>query len=95
MKYGVFRTAFLLAVCMAPACHSMRFEVSDAPVGDIVHDRKSYFLGGLFPTKEVDVSERCPRGVVAVEEETTFGDGFFELITLSIWSPRSSTYYCR
>ena len=36
----------------------------------------------------------CPAGAVAVREETTFVDGLFDLITLSIYSPRSTTYYC-
>ncbi len=76
-------------------CHTMRFEVSGEPHTDVVKDRKSFFLWGLAPTKEVDVREKCPNGVVAVEEETNFGDGFLNLITLGIWAPRTSTYFCR
>ena len=72
----------------------MRFEVGDAPVGKVVHERKAFFLGGLLPTKKVDVLEFCPAGAVAVSEETTFVDGLLDFVTLSIYSPRSSTFYC-
>jgi len=83
--------ALLLAL---GGCHSMRFEVSDGPHGEVVHHRKSFWLWGLAPTREVDVSAHCPAGVAAVREETSFSDGFFSLLTLGIWEPRSSWYYC-
>src|SRR5262245_63979944 len=72
----------------------MRFEVGEGQVGEVVHDRKAFFLGGLAPTRTVDVAEFCPNGAVAVGEESTFGDGVLSFITLSIYTPRSSTYYC-
>ena len=75
-------------------CHTMRFEVGDGQVGETVYDRKSFFLGGLAPTRNVDVAAYCPNGAVAIEEETTFVDGLFSFFTLSIYTPRSSTYYC-
>jgi hypothetical protein len=72
----------------------MRFEVGDGRAGEVVHDRKSFFLGGLVPTKTVDVAAFCPTGALAIEEETSFVDGLFGGLTLSIYTPRSSTYYC-
>lgn len=72
----------------------MRFQVGEGPVGREVHDRKSFFLGGLVPTRSIDVSEHCPEGAVAVSEETTFVDGLLGFFTLSIYTPRSSTYHC-
>jgi hypothetical protein len=86
-------------VCLAitgllAGCHTMRFELEQKPDAREVHQRKSYFVSGLFPTRVVDVREKCPSGVVALREETTFLDGLFSLLTLSIWSPRSTTYYC-
>lgn len=84
----------LVAVLLSSACHTMRFEVADGPIGEVVHDRKAFFLGGLAPTRNVDVSEFCPAGAVAVSEETTFLDGLLSVLTLSIYSPRSSTYHC-
>lgn len=75
-------------------CHSMRFEVGDGQVGEVVSDRKAFFIGGLAPTRNVDVANFCPNGAIAIEEETTFVDGLLSFITLSIYTPRSSTYYC-
>ncbi len=72
----------------------MRFEVADGPPGKIVTDRKAFFLGGLAPTRHVDVAQFCPNGAVEISEETTFTDGLLGFFTLSIYTPRSSTYYC-
>ncbi len=86
--------ALLLLLVTVIGCHTMRFEVADEPHDRVVYDRKSFFLWGLTPTKEVDVSAHCPDGVAAIREETRFSDGFFGFITLGIWQPRSSWYYC-
>jgi hypothetical protein len=72
----------------------MRFELANEPAGRVVVERKSYWLGGLAPTNVVNVAERCPSGAVAVMEETTFADGILGGLTLGIWSPRSTTFYC-
>jgi hypothetical protein len=72
----------------------MRFEVGEGRVGQVVEQRTHFFLVGLVPTRHIDVSEHCPAGAVAVREETTFVDGLLDFITLSIYSPRSTTFYC-
>ena len=90
----VARFAFPAIALTLVGCHTMRFEVADAEVGRVVHDRKAFFLGGLVPTRHVSVIEHCPAGAVAVSEETTFVDGLFSFLTLSIYTPRSSTYHC-
>ena len=75
-------------------CHTMRFEVGDGPVGKVVHERKAFFVAGLAPTRKVDVLQFCPAGAVAVSEEISFVDGLLAAVTLSIYTPRSSTFYC-
>ena len=82
------------AALLLGACHTMRFEVGEGRSSNVVYQRKSFYVGGLFPTRTVDVSQFCPAGAIAVREETTFLDGLFDLITLGIWTPRSSWYYC-
>ena len=82
------------AVLLSSACHTMKFDVGSGPVDQVVYERKSFYLGGLAPTVNVDVSEHCPNGAVAIREETTFVDGLLSLVTLSIYTPRSSWYYC-
>jgi hypothetical protein len=78
----------------ASGCHTMRFDVGTGPVSEVVYERKSFYLGGLAPTVKIDVLEHCPNGAVAIREQRTFVDGLLALVTLSIWTPRSSWYYC-
>ena len=96
MKPHHFRTAIavLLLAQGVAGCHAMRFNVSDTPHEKVVYERKSYFLGGLFTTQNVDVSTRCPHGVAAVREETTFTDGVLGILAGGLWQPRSSLYFC-
>jgi Bor protein len=92
-----YSTVLLTLVgALALGCYTMRFEVEGPPRSDNqrVHQRKAFFLWGLAPTREIDAQRICPQGVQAIVEETTFGDGFFSLITLGIYSPRTSVYYC-
>lgn len=89
--------ATLLVVCavLAGACHSMRFDVApERPVENTVYHRKAFFLFGLVPSREVVLTDHCPHGVVAVREDETFTDGLLRLVTLSIYTPRSSWYDC-
>ena len=72
----------------------MRFELVDAEHATVVHERKSYFLWGLVPTQEIDVSERCPAGVAAIREQTSFTDGLMTFVFVGIWQLRSTWYYC-
>ena len=76
------------------ACHTMRFELVHVPTTNVVTEHKNFYLDGLVPTRVVDVSEKCPYGAAAVQEQTTFVDGLARLATLGIWTPRSTTYYC-
>lgn len=73
----------------------MRFELQPSPQGEIVREHKSFWFWGLTPMRTIDVQQKCPNGVVAIKEETTFRDGLCDAVTLGIWSPRSSYYYCR
>lgn len=75
-------------------CHTMRFELVNEEHATVLYDRKSFWFWGLSPLKEVDVSEHCPAGLAALREQTKFSDGFLGALTLGIWAPRSSWYYC-
>ena len=89
-----FAALGLVAALALVGCHTMRFEVGDGRVAKVVHERKAFYMFGLAPTRQVDVRAFCPAGAVAVREETTFVDGLLGFITLSIYTPRSSTFYC-
>ena len=87
--------------CSAPCCSPSAAATPCAltwrtgRAGAWLEERKSFYLWGLAPTRRVDVHEKCPYGVAQITEETTFGDGVFNLITLGIWAPRSTYYVCR
>ena len=83
-----------IGMLLVAACHSMRFDVRDGPRAPIVQERNYYFLFALIPTRAIDVHEKCPNGVASIFEETTFVDGLIDFFTLSLVSPRSTTYRC-
>ena len=93
-KRAGFVLWFVLGVAVT-GCHTMRFELTNVPAERVVQEHKSFFLWGLVPTRVVDVTEKCPGGAAAVMEETSFLDGLADSFTLGIYTPRSSTYYCR
>ena len=85
----------LMMVAIVSGCHTLRFDVAPGPRGSVVKERKSFFFWGLAPTKRVDMGEKCPTGVATITEETNFVDGLCDLVTLGIWTPRSTYYSCR
>jgi len=76
------------------ACHTMRFEVVSEQHDKVVEETNWFYVDGLFPTREIDVSTYCPAGAAAIKEQTTFFNGFIGTITLGIATPRSVWYYC-
>ena len=90
------KLALVAGILASAGCHTLHFHVSDAPYDPTpVVDRKSFWLWATFPLRDVDVRVFCPEGVSAIEEKTTFSDGLFSSLTLGIYSPRTSYYYCR
>ena len=87
--------ALLLATTLTSAgCHTLHFWVGDAAPERVEYDWQSFFFWGLTPEKTVDVREHCPNGAVAIREEKTFFDVMLGIVTLGIWTPRSSWYHC-
>ena len=90
------KLALIAGILASTGCHTFRFHVSDAPYDPTpVVDRKTFWLFAMFPLRDVDVRAFCPEGVSAIEEKTTFSDGLFSSLTLGIYSPRTSYYFCR
>ncbi len=87
----------LAGLVMATAgCHSFAFHISDAPFNPTpVVDRQTFWLFGTLPTRDVDARAICPGGISAIDEETSFTDVLLTALTLEIYTPRTSSYYCR
>jgi hypothetical protein len=74
----------------------MRFEIAHVPAAsEPIRQTRNYYLNGWFPTNLVDVSGICPEGVARIDESTTFANAAFLIFTLTIYSPRTSYFYCR
>ena len=95
MQFRRFATLAAVMV-LAAGCNTLHIEIADAPVGAIVEDRHDYWIWGGFPSDvRVDLHEACPDGTVAIEESIRPLDAAYTLLTLTVWSPRTATYYCR
>lgn len=95
---SLLRFAALSLALMLGACHTMRFDISHLPTAAVappIEEWNSYWLGGVTPLIDVDVSQKCPNGAVAIRESTTFLNGLVAFVTLGIYTPRTSWYYCR
>jgi hypothetical protein len=97
-KNRVFKMLGVVIFCLfmttLQGCHTMKFEIANVPHEKIVEDTNWFFVEGIFPTREIDVSLKCPAGVAAIREQTTFKDGFIGVISFGIVIPRSAVYYC-
>ncbi|MFA5073957.1 MAG: hypothetical protein WC539_08710 [Nitrospirota bacterium] len=76
------------------SCHTMKFEIQNVPHENVIDDTNWFFVFGLFPSREIDVSLKCPSGAAAIKEQTTFANGVISLISIGIVEPRSVWYYC-
>lgn len=94
MKIAVLLVLTSLLMINLQACHTVRFELEKVQHDKVVEDTNWFYMFGWFPTRQVDVSQKCPAGAAALKEQTTFADGLIELFTIGIVSPRSAWYYC-
>jgi hypothetical protein len=85
---------FCLLMITVQACHTMKFEIANIPHEKVVEDTNWFFLFGWFPTREIDVSSKCPTGVTAIKEQTTARDVVILALSIYIATPRTSWYYC-
>lgn len=92
----LLRLALLLVVMsLVPGCHTLYIQVAEGVPTHAVRDKQQYFLWGLTPQKEIDVGERCPGStMVAIREDTTADDVLGAVVTLGVWTPRTTWYYC-
>jgi hypothetical protein len=88
------RSCLVSLLVSLSGCHALTFDLVDAPHVSVVTERNAFFFGGLFPRRHGDALARCPHGVAKIREETTFGDGVISLLTLGVYTPRTSHYHC-
>jgi hypothetical protein len=86
--------AFLaLALAMGGGCLNHTFRTG-APPGDVIYTHHPYFIAGLVGDHVVDVQRLCPQGVSSVRQFASGVDIILTIITLTIYSPRTTEVYC-
>ncbi|EJF06749.1 Bor protein [Thiovulum sp. ES] len=90
----LFLTAFLFTSC------SKVTVVAQNPKSEIIREpdfqrSENYFFWGLAGEHHYNTTSICNNGVEQIRTEKTFGDGFFTLITLGIYSPHSAKIWCK
>lgn len=85
--------ATLVAAALA-GCHVVRYDTGLPASPRVVTVPVNFFAWGLVGKGVVDLDAACPEGTARWESRATFGDAFFDVITLGVWSPRTVTIEC-
>jgi len=70
------------------------YTTGKARSGKMVDGTTAHFVGGLFGTGEIEVTQECENGASKVHTYRSFGDGFLAWITLNIYTPKSYEIWC-
>ncbi|HTO06037.1 MAG TPA: hypothetical protein VMR86_03190 [Myxococcota bacterium] len=89
------RALLSIAAVLLTGCYVVRFTVSydDSEPEPVVKHNAYYFWG--LTSQDVDVSQYCAYGAVAVDEELAFWDSVLGTVTAGIYAPRTAYYWCR
>ena len=95
MRRSRFLTVALLCGFAASACARVDVRFDGREDKRPIEETHHFFLFGLAGSPRVDAVEYCKSGLARIHEEITFLNGLFTVLTLGIYTPRSSTIYCR
>lgn len=92
-----------LTLGLTTACHTQRHYTGNEAQyqyksGNIIHKGTShFFIAGIGQTDKIDAIAICgtEENIQAVESKTTFLNGLIGAVTLSIYTPREYTVYCK
>ncbi|PPD39898.1 MAG: lipoprotein bor [Methylobacter sp.] len=92
-------TLFMAIALVSTGCATQSFQInqnataSSVPTKEI---RQPFFVRGVGQTRITSAAEICggASNIAKVEAEETFLDGFFEMVTIGIYSPRVARVYC-
>jgi hypothetical protein len=94
-SFNAGRIAIVLAILsMGSGCYAVRYR-TDLPGGGRVHtESASFFVGGLFGTKRINLENICPDGVSRWENKASALDVVLAYVTLGIYTPRTIEIEC-
>jgi hypothetical protein len=76
------------------ACQTVKFQTAAPESGRRYEQRVSFWFWGLMGKHDVDLDAACPEGAASWQNQQTFGDLLFDLVTLGIYAPRTVTVTC-
>lgn len=103
MKNLLFKISIIsLTLSSITACQTQRHYTTDKSQyeyksGDIHKGTSNFFIGGIGQTDKIDAIDICGKeeNIQAVESKLTFLNGLIGAVTLTIYSPREYTVYCK
>ena len=90
MRYRL--VLFTLAI-VCSGCYRVRI---DSPVSGArtIEHKNHLFVLGMIGDPEIDLDELCPQGVTAFGDEIRPSDLLWTLLTVGIYSPKTSVIKC-
>jgi len=103
MRNLVLRISIIsLMIVVTTACHTQRIYTNDKATYDYKTGSKHkgtshFFIGGIGQKDKIDAVKICgsEENIQAVESRLPFLYGLVGTLTLSIYSPREYTVYCK
>lgn len=83
-----------LASLVVAGCHVVKYDTGRPASPRVVTIPVNYFFWGLAGKPVIDLDAACPDGAARWQNKATFGDAFFDVITIGIWSPRTVLIEC-
>jgi len=83
-----------LAAAALAGCHVVKYDTGRPASPRVVTIPVNFFVWGLIGDAVIDLDAACPEGAARWQNQATFGDAFFDVITVGIWSPRTVTIEC-
>jgi hypothetical protein len=88
------KVALLLAVLLAGCYHVTVVTAATPGTSTVDKEWQNSFVYGLVPPPELEVKDKCPRGLAKVETERSFLNGLVSLLTSGIYTPMHTKVTC-
>lgn len=85
----------MFGLCAATSCQTVTMDFGGKLDRRSVSVSHNFFFWGLTAVQDVDVKEYCGNGIAKIEEKSTAVNVILTGITLGIYSPRTSEFFCR
>lgn len=90
----VFLALLLASLDVLSGCHTVTFYDPEATGGKVYEFWDDFFLVGIVNTVDHDLSKNCPKGVARLEQKASFVNVLLAIVTIGIYTPRTTTVKC-